>query len=204
MRNKLYIIFIIMLCFLFRKNFFNFISFTRNIFINKNSCMKYDINLDILNKYNDLSKLNNINNYSYNMVTSYVLTNNMYNSKTLIINSGKNKKIKINDVVINDKGIIGLVKKVNKNTSIISSLNNEKIMVKVNNEYGVLYYDNSFYIDGIDINSINNNDPIYTSPVGNIPSDIYVGRIIKNNNSYYVFNEVDYNNINYVKIIRGN
>lgn len=133
---------------------------------------------DLENKYNELLKLNNIDIY-YNIdyLYSYILYKDIYNYKSVITISGSNYKV--NDPVIYNNTLIGVISKVYKDTSIVRLLNNKDtlISVKINNEIGILKYkDNTLLVE--DINNYANisiGDKVYTSGIGSILNNIYIG-----------------------------
>lgn len=168
---------------------------------------------DLENKYNELLKLNNIDIY-YNIdyFYSYILYKDIYNYKSVITISGSNYKV--NDPVIYNNTLIGVISKVYKDTSIVRLLNNKDtlISVKINNEIGILKYkDNTLLVE--DINNYANisiGDKVYTSGIGSILNNIYIGIVkdIKIDNLgieklIYIESPINIEDINYSIVLSG-
>lgn len=168
---------------------------------------------DLENKYNELLKLNNIDIY-YNIdyLYSYILYKDIYNYKSVITISGSNYKV--NDPVIYNNTLIGVISKVYKDTSIVRLLNNKDtlISVKINNEIGILKYkDNTLLVE--DINNYANisiGDKVYTSGIGSILNNIYIGIVkdIKIDNLgieklIYIESPINIEDINYSIVLSG-
>lgn len=118
----------------------------------------------------------------YHLETSKVLYRDVYDlTGTLTIYKGYNNGIKMQNLVVNDQGLIGIISKVNKNSSVVYTLQNENInlSVKINDCYGILKYENKELV----VKGINNKgnveigDTIYTSDVSIYPSGIRIGTI---------------------------
>lgn len=152
---------------------------------------------------------------TYNYHFSKVLYRDIYDYyNELTILKGENDNIKNGSAIINEYGLIGTIKKVNKNSSIVTLITNKEssISVRVNNAYGLLVYENNKLI----LKSINNyenikiGDLVYTSGIGTLPSNIKIGEItsIKEDalgieQKIYIEPFVDFDNINYVAILEG-
>lgn len=169
---------------------------------------------NIEKNYEELLEFSNIElNYNIDYLNSYIIYKDIYNYlKEVTILGGKDKNLKENDPVIFNNTLVGTIKKVNKTTSIVKLItNNESILsVKINNEIGILEYDNTLKITGIsNYGNIAIGDEIYTSGFGNIPENIYIGKvkdiILDNKNIekiIYLDYSIDLKGINYVTILK--
>ena len=171
---------------------------------------------ELENRYNELLKLNNIENtYKLDYFNSYIIYKDIYNyNSEITISGGSNYNYKVKDLVIYDNTLIGVISKVNKNTSIVRLLKNKDtlISVKINNEIGVLKYKN----DSLVVENINNygvlsiGDKVYTSGIGNSLNNIFIGDISNIEldkkgieKLIYLDNQININDINYVTVIRS-
>lgn len=177
--------------------------------LNNNYCNK------INEEYNELLNINNIKyNSTFNLNISKVMYRDIYDYNNYItIYKGSNDNIEKNMAVINEYGLVGIIDKVNKNNSIVKLIANidSNISVKINDNFGILKVNNGKLIvsDISNYNDININDKIYTSGLGNIPGDLYVGVVsdISLNNTNIekiitVKSDVDFNNIKYIAVIK--
>jgi len=183
-----------------------------NIDINK---CNYDYEI-LLNEYNKLLNFSKIDViYKVDYINTYILNKNIYNYlNEITIKGGNDLKLNNNPVIYNNT-LVGIVSKVNKNTSIVKLLtnNNSKISVKINNEVGLLKYkNNELIVENIsNYSTISIGDKIYTSGLGNIKENIYIGTVknIKLNNkniekTIIVSYDIDIKDINYITILREN
>lgn len=212
MKTKIYIFVVILLIFffLFKENIYAFLAhktvekfvLVDNIYENRLK-KDYEDSLTILG-------LKDLNSYEY--IYSKVLYNNLYDkTSTLTIYYGSDYNIKEGMTVINNDGLIGTIKKVNKSHSIVQLLPNNdlNLSVKVNDFYGILSYDgNKLVIKNIETKkNVNAQDIVYTSGLGKIVENIPIG-IIKNikKNNYGDVAEVslfvNLNNVNFVAILK--
>ena len=134
--------------------------------------------------YNELLKSNEfLNNSSLNLIISKVMFRDIYEfSDNLTIYKGSNNDIKEGMPVIDDNGLIGIISNVKKNTSIVKLITNKttNISVKINDSYGILKsLDGKVFVSDFSYyDNINIGDKIYTSGIGNIKGDIYIGEVI--------------------------
>ena len=177
--------------------------------LNNNYCNK------INEEYNELLNINNIKyNSTFNLNISKVMYRDIYDYNNYItIYKGSNDNIEKNMAVINEYGLVGIIDKVNKNNSIVKLITNidSNVSVKINDNFGILKVNNGKLIvsDISNYNDININDKIYTSGLGSIPGDLYVGVVsdISLNNTNIekiitVKSDVDFNNIKYIAVIK--
>src|SRR5699024_7772366 len=132
----------------------------------------------------------------------------------ITINVGTNRGIKVQDLVINELGVIGVVKETHKNNSIVELLTNQdlELSVRVASSYGILSStDEQIIIKNIKLNeTINIGDKVVTSGLTSIPKDMEIGtikEIKKDNLELEYILEVEslahLEDINYVAVLTG-
>lgn len=176
--------------------------------INNNYCTSLE------NDYNELLKINDFKITSeLNLVVSKVMLRDIYEfNDTLTIYKGTNAGIKEGNAVITDKGLIGVVSKVNKESSVVELITNKSsnISVRIGSSYGILnMQDNSLIVSDLSMyDDVFIGEEVYTSGIGNLPGDIYIGNVIdiKANNTEIekileVSPVVDLSTINYVMVV---
>ena len=130
----------------------------------------------------------------------------------IVISKGSNDNIKKGNIVINENGLIGIISKVNKNSSEVKLITNSdtSISVKINNSYGILKSkDNKLYVENIKLDKkINIGDKVYTSGLTSIPEGIIIGTVSKVNKDSLELEYIldinssnNFNNIKYVGVI---
>ena len=206
------ILLIVFLLIIFGSNINAFLrSFDNNLNsnnINNNYCTSLE------NDYNELLKINDFKITSeLNLVVSKVMLRDIYEfNDTLTIYKGTNAGIKEGNVVITDKGLIGVVSKVNKESSVVELITNKSsnISVRIGSSYGILnMQDNSLIVSDLSMyDDVFIGEEVYTSGIGNLPGDIYIGNVIdiKANNTEIekileVSPVVDLSMINYVMVV---
>lgn len=133
-------------------------------------------------------------------------------SDTLTIYKGTNSGIKEGNAVITDKGLIGVISKVNKESSVVELITNKSsnISVRIGSSYGILnMQDNSLIVSDLSMyDDVFIGEEVYTSGIGNLPGDIYIGNVIdiKANNTEIekileVSPVVDLSMVNYVMVV---
>ena len=166
-----------------------------------------------INEYKEISNLNNC------ISSTVIYRNPSYWYDEITINKGKKDNIKPNSVVINNKGIVGVIKEVYDKSSVISLITNstkeKNITVGITNNketiYGIISgydkYKNEIIISEItkDIDDNNNLDIITTNFTNTFKEGIIIGKVkrIENDSNGLSKNVigtpiVDYNNIKYV------
>ena len=164
-------------------------------------------------EYNKLSKLLNIKSDAYNIIYAKIIRRDIYDFfDTITINVGRKANIEKGNIVINDEGVIGVVKEVKNNYSEVNLITNKEInlSVKINDSYGILTSeDNKLIVKNLKLGQkLNIGDKVYTSGLTDIKEGLLIGRIkdIKKDNLEleYIIEvtpEVDFNNLNYVGVI---
>lgn len=168
----------------------------------------------IENEYNELLKINDFSfNSKLNLITSKVMLRNIYEFKDILtIYKGQDKDIPVGSPVINAQGLIGIITKSYKTSSEVTLITSKKsnISVRINSSYGILKtVENDLVVSDLQVyDDINVGDKIYTSGIGNLPSDIYIGEVsdITLNNTEIekivkVKPAVDFSALNYVLVV---
>lgn len=148
---------------------------TSKIVINYDKHLKEE--LDNIKKINDIEFDDNLD-----IIVSRVKYRDVYEySNTLTIFEGTKNNVNVGDAVLTNNGLVGIINKTYDYYSVVSLITNKKsnISVKINDAVGVLKMKNSKLV----VTSINNyknisiGDEIYTSGLGNLPDNIYVGKV---------------------------
>ncbi len=148
---------------------------TKNIELNYDKYLKEELD--------NIKKINNIEfNNDLNLQVSRVKYRNVYEySDTLTIYKGFKNNVFVNDVVLNNDGLIGIVTKTYDYYSIVTLITNKSsnISVKINDVIGILkVIDNTLVVTNINnYEKVNIDDEIYTSGLGNLPDNIYIGKV---------------------------
>ena len=151
---------------------------------------------------------------NYNVEASKILYRNIYNlNDTITIYKGSNSEIHEKNLVINEEGLVGIVKKVNKESSEVDLLlkENVNLSVKINDSYGILKYkENKLVVEGINNKAtIKEGDKITTSDISIYPENNLVGYISEITDNNYEIEKlitvtpaVNFENLKYVSIIK--
>ena len=148
---------------------------TSKIVINYDKHLKEE--LDNIKKINDIKFDDNLD-----IIVSRVKYRDVYEySNTLTIFKGTKNNVNVGDAVLTNIGLVGVISKTYDYYSVVSLITNKKsnISVKINDAVGVLKLENGKLV----VTSINNyknisiGDEIYTSGLGNLPDNIYVGKV---------------------------
>ena len=148
---------------------------TSKIVINYDKHLKEE--LDKIKKIKDIEFQDNLD-----IIVSRVKYRDVYEySNTLTIFKGTKNNVNVGDAVLTNNGLVGVISKTYDYYSVVSLITNKKsnISVKINDAVGVLKMDEGKVV----VTSINNykniniGDEIYTSGLGNLPDNIYVGKV---------------------------
>lgn len=166
------------------------------------------------NDYNKLLEFSEINViYESDYINAAIIYKDIYNyMNEITIRGGYDQNLE-NNPVIYDNTLVGIIDKVDNNTSIVKLVtnNSSKISVKINDEIGILEYKNG----KLQVSNISNygntsiGDSVYTSGLGNIHENIYIGEVsnieLDNKNIEQIIT-VDYKlnikDIDYVTILK--
>ena len=148
---------------------------TKNIELNYDKYLKEELD--------NIKKINNIEfKDDLNLQVSRVKYRNVYEySDTLTIYKGFKNNIFVNDIVLNNDGLIGIVTKTYDYYSVVTLITNKSsnISVKINDAIGILKtINNTLVVTNINnYEKVNVDDEIYTSGLGNLPDNIYIGKV---------------------------
>lgn len=172
---------IIFLLFIFSGNINRFLIAINPNLDTKNIELNYDKYLK--DELDNIKKINNIEfNDDLDLQVSRVKYRNVYEySDTLTIYKGFKNNVFVNDIVLNNDGLIGIVTKTYDYYSIVTLITNKNsnISVKINDAIGILKtINNTLVVTNINnYEKVNVDDEIYTSGLGNLPDNIYIGKV---------------------------
>lgn len=165
-------------------------------------------------EYENISKLFAINVLDYHTVYARVILHDIYAfHQEITVGKGLSDGVKLQDLVMNQDGVIGIVKTVNNHSSVVELLTNPNIelSVKIGSSYGILScVDDQVMVKNIKLDQeIQVGDKVYTSGLTTIPGDILVGTVKEVHTDSldleYVINVdlgVNLHDITYVAIVR--
>lgn len=204
MKDNYLIIFLLIIAILFRGSIFNLLNNVASYLISKDESLEVKVLNDkyerLYNKYNDLLDFKNNINIKEDYIITNVLKNN-YGFGNLIIPDGD---FNLNNEVINEEGLVGIISKKNNKTAEIKKTYDTNLIVKINNETGKIHSKdedlNLIIKDVSNYNNISINDEVF-SISGN-----YIGKVIKIQydilDNYLTVRTIDFNNLTYVAVIK--
>ena len=153
-------------------------------------------NIKLKEEYNKLLDFKNNIKFENNYIITNLYKNNYSFDKLLINGDDYN----INDEVINERGLIGYISKINKNYSEVEYLYNTTMPVKINNEYGkIIGNDEDKNIIVSDIKDVNLNDKVYSI------NNTYIGNVInikdENLTKIITVKGINLDNLDYVIVV---
>ncbi len=202
-----YLFLILFILFLIKEPLYKLYYFKENIY--------NTIDCNLLKKdYDKLLEFNNIDIvYDIDYINSMIIYKDIYNyMNEITIRGGKDDGIDKYPIIY-DNTLVGIIDKVYKNSSNVKLLTNKnsKISVMINDEIGLLEYrGNELIVSNIsNYSNIKVGDMIYTSGLGNIRDNIYIGlvkEISDANKNIEKIIKVDYRikvkDIDYVTILK--
>ncbi len=204
MKDNYLIIFLLIIAILFRGSIFNLLNNVSSYLISKDESLEIKVLNDKINRlYNEYNSLLDFKN-NINIKEDYIITNvlkNNYGFGNLIIPDGD---FNLNNEVINEEGLVGIISKKNNKTAEIKKTYDTNLIVKINNETGKIYSKdedlNLIIKDVSNYNNISINDEVF-SISGN-----YIGKVIKIQydilDNYLTVRTIDFNNLTYVAVIK--
>lgn len=147
-------------------------------------------NNDLKQELNELSKLN-YDDYDYEI--GKITFKNLYNTNSYYIEYNSNYN---NNIVLNDKGMIGIV-----NNHVLTLTKDLSLSIKINDNYGTLKNNKISIIPG----EYEINTPIYTSGMTSINNNYLIGYVSNvDNKNYESIIDIKYIDIDsdYVVIIK--
>lgn len=212
-KSKIILILLIITIIIFKEEIYGLI-YKNIIYTNISEFVSNTKSESLEKEYNSLKNAYQYDDYlNYNLSYSKILYRNIYNfNDEVTIYLGEKDNLKKDNLVINEKGLVGIIKSTNKSSSIVNLLTNKNtsLSVKINNVYGILkYQDNKMIIDGVTSkDEVNVGDKVYTSDISKYPKDILIGTIKNINYDKYeiekyleVESKVDFNSLKYVAVI---
>lgn len=203
MKRNYLIYLILILAIIFRSPILNIINnFNQMLFIRNNNLeiqLLKNEKVYLLNEYQEL--LDFKNNIKIN--NQYIITNvikNSYGFNNLVI-SGSNYNL--GDEVINDEGLVGIITKLNQNTSEIKFIYNTNLVVRINDETGkIAGHDEE---NNIVVKEISNYNNIKINDLVHSLYGTYIGKVIKIKydilDSYLTIRPVNLYNLNYIAVL---
>lgn len=203
MKHNYLIYLILILAIIFRSTILNIINnFNQILFIRNNNLeikLLKNEKVYLLNEYQEL--LDFKNNIKIN--NQYIITNvikNSYGFNNLVI-SGSNYNL--GDEVINDEGLVGIITKLNQNTSEIKFIYNTNLVVRINDETGkIAGHDEE---NNIVVKEISNYNNIKINDLVHSLYGTYIGKVIKIKydilDSYLTIRPVNLYNLNYIAVL---
>ena len=123
------------------------------------------LQLEIDSLKNDIEELTKLKYDNYNYIVGKITYKDLYNSDTYFIEYNEELN---NKLVINDKGLIGIV-----NNHILTKVSDLSLSVKIGDNYGILKDNKIKIVNG----NYNIGDVIYTSGLTSINENIIIGYI---------------------------
>ena len=212
-KNKEYII--LLFLFLLGIFIFNINTFSLNDYQEKTLNSLSNIYCENIKKdYEELLEANQflITN-NINAILTKVKFRNIYNYKnSLTIYKGSRDNIVKGMLVLDENGLVGIIDKVYKNNSEVKLITNKdiNISVKINNSYGILKLrDGKIIVTDLTLyDEINVDDEVYTSGIGNLLGNIFIGKVknidIDKNNiekTLEISLGSNLNNLNYLYVV---
>ena len=207
------ILFFVLLLGILFKDFFYSIWIQKDFNLEKKIVLESDYQ-NLKREYEELLQANNLNvAFLEEGITSKVILHDpciFFEEITIL--KGSEEGIKEEDVVVNERGLIGIISKVASHSSQVILLTNAKtqISVKVQNNYEILQTKegNLFITDITSKEEILKDAIVYTSSFTSIPGDIPIGKVSSVstsslNQEILVEPFVDFGNLNYVVIKKG-
>lgn len=183
--------------------------------------IKEEIIISLENEITELKSLLNLkNNSKEEMVFAKVtLRNPEFWNKTIVIDKGSKDNIKKGDAIITEHGLIGMITQISKNSATVSLITDyikeNQISVQIKKDkktyQGIIkkYQDGIFEVEGLtNYDGVKVGDSIYTTGLGNFPSDLFVGIVTKVKSDQYGLSKIlevtpkqDMDKIKYVAVL---
>lgn len=207
--NIIYVILLFLI--IYKGLFINIVSNINTLVTKNNNNELTEINLlkqenkKLTNDIEEITKLKNTYNNDYKLTRlSYRLT---YTDNEFFITGSEYKP---NDLLINEHGLVGMIKEIKNDYSIATTIKNIKnLSININNAFGTISsFDGEYFIANnlSNYDEVHINDAVYTSKVGEINNIILVGYVNKIeehevSKTIYIKSNVDFNNLNYLYVI---
>ncbi len=172
------VVLVLYLLFLAKDHLFGFLDNTQNLdsYLTDVKLLYYQ------NEYQEMKKLLDIDDQDYSFLYSKVLLRDIYYFyDEITIGKGSSDGIKVQDLVVNEEGVVGIIKEVKNHSSVVQLLTHSdtQLSVKINQSYGILTsVDHEIIVKNIKLDQdIQVGDLVYTSGLTSIPGDILVGSV---------------------------
>lgn len=172
------VVLVLYLLFLAKDHLFGFLDNTQNLdsYLTDVKLLYYQ------NEYQEMKKLLDIDDQDYSFLYSKVLLRDIYYFyDEITISKGSSDGIKVQDLVVNEEGVVGIIKEVKNHSSVVQLLTHSdtQLSVKINQSYGILTsVDHEIIVKNIKLDQdIQVGDLVYTSGLTSIPGDILVGSV---------------------------
>lgn len=149
----------------------------------------------------------------YHLEPTKILYRNIYNlNDQITIYKGHDDKVEEKHLVINERGLVGIVAKANKKSSVVDLIINDNLnlSIKIGEYYGILKYKNKeLVVEGINNKAtLQIGEAVTTSDVSLYPENILIGNVKSIENDNYEIEKiikitpaVDFDNLKYLSII---
>jgi rod shape-determining protein MreC len=181
----------------------------------ENSQLKHQLNhIQSEISYNSSLKnlLHVVENINAKFVTAKIISKNFDNfNMSFLINAGSKDGIQINDIVINDNGLIGRIVEVSSETSRILTITDPKsklpVIFKDSGEQAILTGHKNHrnllkakYVSNF--TNIKDNEQVITSGIGGIfPFGTFVGHVQKSNKELVITTPINWNMLDYIVVM---
>ena len=158
------------------------------------------------NEVNDLTEMKIYDKYNYDYTKiSYI----NLDDKTFYIKGGSDKDYQNGLLLINEDGLVGIIKEVYKDYSKCLMTSESNVSVEINDNYGIVsgIKDDLLIISNIsNYDDIDLNDEVYTSTLGSIKDKVFVGTVNKisklaTEKIIYVKTNVDIKDVSYLYVV---
>ncbi len=181
-KYKDYIILLgVFLLFIFASNVNRFLTAINPNLDTSKIVINYDKHLK--DELDNIKKIENIEfDDKLDLIVSRVKYRDVYEySKSITIFKGFKDNVHVGDAVLTNDGLVGIISKTYEYYSVARLITDKSssISVKINNAIGVLkVIDQKLVVTSVNnYQNISEGDLIYTSGLGNLPDNIYVGKV---------------------------
>lgn len=211
-KKKIVFIIILFLSFILLEKYYE-----KNMYENYKNINKFIVDVrekNLNEKEKEFIETYNFDDYlEYKIEYSKILFRDIYYmNHNITIYKGSNDGIKEDNLVINEDGLVGIVKKVNNSSSVVELLysKNTSMSVLVNGYYGLLKCQNGkLIIEGINnIANIQVGDKVTTSDISIYPENILIGKVSEIDYDKYEIEQiltitptVNFDSIRYIGVI---
>ena len=181
-------------------------------FLKEKVVFSYDYE-NLKKEYEDLLSQSGFIYHDPSFIVSKVLYKDPYSFyDQMTILKGSDDGIEVGDIVVNDKGYVGMIKKTKTSSSVVELLLSPQtqISVSINHSYGILNVkDHSLIVHHVTSKEpIEEGSIVYTSKYSKIPYEIPIGivkevKIDSKEQVLVVIPLVDFDSLSYVSIRKG-